>query len=805
MEKFNRLKLDSAQTKAIINMRKEKSVFIALAVKAERLRKQLKKSSKNLFKKTAPKEDKLCVLVHVRGGIGDVAMSRVFMSKLHLALPNAKIDFCFDSKEVFNMIFLDGKFTVSFVLRNYNPKNYDLVIAGSHSFSFDYYEEERIKKLAPGFWQTFQKGLAMQKILDVYTHNPPQLDGLLAHSTVRYGSARVANLGLSTGLDIKQNDRAPIELKEDGFKILKTLGLEGKKYITIHDGTNSNTDISKGYPPRAWPKEHWREFTRLFKAAFPDITVVQIGGSNSTVFDFVDVSIVGKTRVADLPYILQKSVLHIDTESGMVHLAHLLDTICVVMFGPSIKEYLAYERNINITAPSCGNCMNITGDWISRCILNKPQSKACMASITPQTVFERAQAYLKNAEKKDLTQINYSIEDKTALFALQTEGLINYCAVKSGIVRVAYKLDDFKRALNQKRKNIKRDIQYFFGKKDKRNILKVLIHTRGGIGDLCMNGRFFAQIKNALPEAEITLCHEKRNVIETLFSGGGAISDFTGNRYKRKDYDLVLSGSHVYNFDFYKLGRIKKLAPGFLPVFERALQRQKAFRSFHLYGSLLDGILSNFALDNGFNNFNIMGFSAGLDTELPAWEPFKNKLNRDVLQKYGLKEKEYITVHDGIGDCLAGGHNRPTRSWPQENWEGLILKLKQKYPQYKIVQLGAGDNPFFKGVDINLINKTAFSELPSLLQGSKLHFDVESGMSHMAGICGAHSIIMYGSSSEQYFSYPSNINIHAKNCGNCMWILQEWLNECVLKNNPQCMQTIAVEEVFSSAQKTLGV
>lgn len=108
-------------------------------------------------------------------------------------------------------------------------------------------------------------------------------------------------------------------------------------------------------------------------------------------FDFADISLVGKTTVSDLPHILSHSRLHIDGESGMVHLANLTQTPCVVLFGPSKAEYLAYARNINIQAPFCGGCMNISKHWMTQCVLGYPPEKQCLATISPQQVFQAVQ------------------------------------------------------------------------------------------------------------------------------------------------------------------------------------------------------------------------------------------------------------------------------------------------------------------------------------------------------------------------------------------------------------------------------
>ena len=296
------------------------------------------------------------------------------------------------------MVFSDGLID-GFVSTKYLPENFDLVISGCHFLMFDYYNRERLEKLAPQFMPAFEQGLAVQACFKPFATYTPYLDGQLAAITVENGGSRVANQGWFTGLDIHQNDESPLALfPEKSTEVLNRLGLSGKKYITIHDGINTNTDTSHGHPTRCWPETHWREFAKLFKTAYSDVSIVQLGGAKSHIFDFVDISLVGKTPVADLPYVLAGALLHVDGESGMVHIAHLTPTNSIVLFGPTRAAYFGYARNTNIEAPFCGGCMNITKNWMTQCVLGYPPGKQCLASITPQTVFEAVQARLSGAK-----------------------------------------------------------------------------------------------------------------------------------------------------------------------------------------------------------------------------------------------------------------------------------------------------------------------------------------------------------------------------------------------------------------------
>lgn len=394
----NFLKIASLQAENLLMIKSKKSKIVKIALKINEKRLAFKKNmqllGRKFFGKTYRKPNKLRVLVDVRGGIGDVAMTRIFMKKLRQHLPVAEIFLSYDSKEVVDLIFSDNAFINGFAPKKQIHSDYDIVLEGCHILVYKHIDYDRVKQFAPHFIQYLEKGVEMTKIFNIINDNTPYLDGYLANFTVEYGSSRIANLGVSAGIEVGQDDNAHIQLDENGFSILEKLGLKNKKYITIHNGINPRTRIAD-YSTRSWTTDNWKNFTILFKEKFPDILIVHIGAEASEYFDFVDISLLGKTAPSDLPYILEKSLLHLDGESGMVHLANLLSTVSIVMFGPSPMKYLAYQKNINIQSPKCINCMCISKNWMSECILGFPKEDGCLAAIKPELIFAETEKYLK--------------------------------------------------------------------------------------------------------------------------------------------------------------------------------------------------------------------------------------------------------------------------------------------------------------------------------------------------------------------------------------------------------------------------
>lgn len=379
----------------------KKSSIVRTAQKFYNFRRATKKQVQLFFRRLCHKrvtkpQDRLKILVHVRGGIGDVCMTRMFVVRLRQKFPQALIYFAYDNQATVETVFSDG-YIDGYVPNRYDPLEYDLVMSGCHAFHFDHADVARLQRLAPDWMSDFNKARKLQQKLWVVTHNTPHLDGIWAKISVAYGSTRIENLGLTTGIPVKQNDRAPIRLSPDRLKqTLQELGLAAISYITIHDGTNTNTNLHSRPATRCWPRTHWQEFARLFKLKYPHIKIVQLGGSNSAPFDFADICLVNKTTIAQLPYILQRSLVHIDGESGMAQLANLTQVRTVCLFGPTSIAYLGFTRNINIQAGDCRDCMCIIPDWMSKCILFN-QNK-CMQAILPQKVIQGVSQILTEQE-----------------------------------------------------------------------------------------------------------------------------------------------------------------------------------------------------------------------------------------------------------------------------------------------------------------------------------------------------------------------------------------------------------------------
>jgi len=79
----------------------------------------------------------------------------------------------------------------------------------------------------------------------------------------------------------------------------------------------------------------------------------------------------------------------------LVHLAHAMGTVSVVMFGPTSVAFLGYPQNINLVASDCTSCWWTTKDWYVYCprALAEPE---CMHAHRAETVVEAVLKIKKN-------------------------------------------------------------------------------------------------------------------------------------------------------------------------------------------------------------------------------------------------------------------------------------------------------------------------------------------------------------------------------------------------------------------------
>lgn len=213
------------------------------------------------------------------------------------------------------------------------------------------------------------------------------------------------------------------------------------------------------------------------------------------------------------------------------------------------------------------------------------------------------------------------------------------------------------------------------------------------------------------------------------------------------------------------------------------------------------------------NKTRITGMDVGDFLQLKHDDKIKLTLpmnGREILKKYDLIDKPFITIQRGVD--VMNKSSESTKLWSVENYEILSNLIKEKYPTIKIVQLGVSKNRCINisNVDLNLIEKTSFSEVLWILKNSLLHIDCEGGMVHLRHFLSAKtSIVLFGPTSPITRGYKENINIRTTkcNCQFCEWLIGEnWQTYCLNTKNTKslCMNSITPQTVFNQVDNFIS-
>ena len=175
------------------------------------------------------------------------------------------------------------------------------------------------------------------------------------------------------------------------------------------------------------------------------------------------------------------------------------------------------------------------------------------------------------------------------------------------------------------------------------------------------------------------------------------------------------------------------------------------------------------------------------------------------LRELGLEKNNYITVHRGWDSTYKEGN---VKGWSLESCGDLIEKIKEAYPQIKVVVIGSSREqaPDTSHADIDLVGATTLEQVKVLLKYARIHIDNEGGMVHLRyALHGGTSIVLFGPTSVELFGYSTNINLTSGVCGMwCEWMAPEWPYKCPkCEKGALCMETITTQMIIDEIEKIL--
>jgi len=359
----------------------------------------------------SPDIDGVLVAFKVTGGLGDHLIAARYIRDLLGAVGEFRFDVYSSRPELAGWVFAAmpqfNKCYNEYFLwsHNHSYRAYPLalfvnsfVVIQSQSARWPSLQRER-PKLVP-VCETIDRFRARELEEVIKAH--PRLDGFLGAKAVFMNRNRHNFAHEMSGIPYG-GDALPVSA--DNLAPGK-FGLDGRPYITVHNGFDDQFQTAYGFArqsTKVYP--HFKQVIDLLRSQRPNLTFVQVGTKTSAPIDNVDVQLIGKTSLPELAGLLAGAVLHLDNESGVVHLAACIGTQSCVLFGPTPAAYFGYDANINIEPKDCGGCWWTTRNWMTDCPRGF-DSPICLAGTEPHTVADaissRLPRTIPGAPKKPL-------------------------------------------------------------------------------------------------------------------------------------------------------------------------------------------------------------------------------------------------------------------------------------------------------------------------------------------------------------------------------------------------------------------
>lgn len=335
--------------------------------------------------------------IKITGGLGDALMVARFVRDFQneidgdayfdvYAQSPGIVSFFYENIPGFRKVFYQESYSLG--LPGYD---FSLIANQFVTFNEQQFSASKIVKRFPKVLEAYSVNSNIRTSIEKYISVHPYLDGAFADVATKQGKKRYSYLHEMVGIKYSEN-KLDLTLDEH---VLERLGIASVKYITIHDGWDNNFNLAAARPTKALPYDTWVTIVDKIKEELPGIKIVQLGGKTGANIPGVDFNFRNRIKFKESAAVIAGSLLHIDAESGLVHLGAALGTKCLVAFGPTNIDWFGYDTNINIAPSQCGNCWWSSDTWMDSCPLGYAKP-VCTLTQDPDFIAKKAIEYLKS-------------------------------------------------------------------------------------------------------------------------------------------------------------------------------------------------------------------------------------------------------------------------------------------------------------------------------------------------------------------------------------------------------------------------
>lgn len=332
--------------------------------------------------------------------------------------------------------------------------------------------------------------------------------------------------------------------------------------------------------------------------------------------------------------------------------------------------------------------------------------------------------------------------------------------------------------------------------------IRLGILVTGGIGDHILAARFLRDLRSADDSFVFDIFSPNPAVAEWIFAGlvgfENCAIDVSFDSLQSQ-YDITLSLSPIIT-----VKRNARSGPKAFRsrVLQDCIDRINSFErevtcfltSSKMYGHLAHSLQ--------FRNMTRSTCAHVISGIKYSGDAFSLASDDTCLDTLGLRNKVYVTVHNGFEAQYVTSSNRATKCYPHFNQ--VVALLKKRFPDLCFVQLGSITSTALSEVDVELIGGTNLLEASALIRGAIAHLDNESGLVHIASCYSVPCCVVFGPTPPDYFGYTDNVNVRPKVCGSCWWTTDDWMDRCPRGiEMPVCTFTQPPHEVVDAMSRLL--
>jgi SAM-dependent methyltransferase len=354
------------------------------------------------------RKDRIQIAFVVSGGIGDLLKSTHLIGPLAnhfsgdvtvLAAQTAVGEVLANNPYVIDTLVPAARHVFDFADRLQHIPLFDLIVIWKYSVQ---YVIPRGSRIAPEDIQRIESGSSdLRRILDKYLFlwGWPSFNFAFSREMARLGLSVMSVSSVTSGLPHRHLGEIPFFPTNQSFRT--TARFRTKPYVTVHHGFDlkflpvrtRETDYKS---TKNISVEQWRQIISLLRKEGVD--VIQLGIVEEEKIEGVTHYLNGQTSLDETGLLIKHGLCHIDTEGGLVHLAHAVHTRCVVLFGPTPTEFFRYPQNINLEPTGCKACWFVTKTWLIECPRHT-SGPECMSGHSADAVVDAAKRIIGEAEE----------------------------------------------------------------------------------------------------------------------------------------------------------------------------------------------------------------------------------------------------------------------------------------------------------------------------------------------------------------------------------------------------------------------